>query len=61
MTAPLPGDITGDGRIDVLDLVSVILAWGSCPEPPVECPADLNGDGRCDVLDLVAVILAWTP
>jgi hypothetical protein len=47
-------DVNGDGMVDVLDLVAVILAWGTAdPE------ADVDGSGTVDVSDLVAVILAW--
>jgi hypothetical protein len=52
-----PGDITGDGVIDVNDLLAVIGAWGACP--PGSCPADLNGDGFVDVDDLLLVISNW--
>ena len=26
-----PGDVTGDGQIDVSDLLAVLGAWGVCP------------------------------
>ena len=26
-----PGDLTGDGAVDVQDLVQLVLAWGICP------------------------------
>jgi hypothetical protein len=59
--APPPtGDVTGDGVVNVDDLVEVILAWGACPVPPGPCPADVDGDGLVDVDDLVLVILNWT-
>jgi hypothetical protein len=51
-----PGDVTGDGIVDVNDLLAVIGAWGPCPVP---CPADLNGDGVVDVNDLLMVIGNW--
>jgi ligand-binding sensor domain-containing protein len=54
------GDATGDGLVNVDDLVSVILAWGLCPDAPAACSADLNGSGAVDVDDLVLVILNWT-
>jgi hypothetical protein len=50
-----PEDINGDGVVDVLDLLLVLTAWGSCPG----CPEDVNGDGVVDVLDLLAVLTAW--
>jgi hypothetical protein len=54
-----PADVNGDGMVDVLDLIQVILDWGPCPDPPLTCPADVDGNGVVDVLDLVAVILGW--
>ena len=54
---PCP-DVTGDGDVDVQDLIEVIISWGTCDGP---CPADVTGDGVVDVQDLVAVVLAWGP
>ena len=54
------GDITGDGTVDVLDLLFLLGSWGPCPDPPSECPADLNDDGVIDVLDLLIVLAQWT-
>jgi hypothetical protein len=56
---PVAADVTGDGVVDVDDLIAVILAWGPCPAPPAACPADTNTDGVVDVDDLIAVILNW--
>jgi len=50
-----PADVTGDGIVDVLDLLAVLAAWGPCPG----CPEDINGDDVVDVLDLLAVLAAW--
>jgi hypothetical protein len=55
-----PGDVDGDGVVDVDDLVAVILAWGACPAPPASCAADFDGDGSVEVDDLIAVILNWS-
>jgi hypothetical protein len=57
------GDITGDGVVNVSDLLAVIDAWGSCPGPPQLCAADIaphpGGDGAVNVLDLLLVINNW--
>ena len=53
------GDITGDGVVDVLDLLELLAQWGPCPPPPDDCPADLNGDGIVDVLDLLILLANW--
>jgi hypothetical protein len=58
-------DLNADGRVTVVDLVEMILAWGTCGRhDPVfgtdqPCPADLNSDGYVDVEDLVNMILNW--
>jgi hypothetical protein len=49
-----PTDVNRDGAIDVLDLVAVLLAWGTG-----DAAADINQDGTVDVLDLVAVLTTW--
>lgn len=51
-----PADVTGDGSVNVTDLLAVIGAWGACPVP---CAADTNNDGQVNVTDLLAVIGAW--
>jgi hypothetical protein len=50
----LCADFNGDGLINVIDMVAVILAWGM-PDPD----ADYNGDGVVDVQDLVQVVIEW--
>jgi len=52
----VPGDIDGDGDVDVVDLLALLGAWGPCPD----CPEDLNGDGTVDVLDLLLLLGNWT-
>lgn len=52
-----PCDITGDGVMNVDDLLSVINSWGPC----IACAADTNADGSVNVDDLLAVINAWGP
>jgi len=55
--AECPGDCTGDGVVDVLDLLAVLAAWGQTGA----LPEDVTGDGVVDVLDLLAVLGAWGP
>ena len=49
------GDVTGDGVVDVADLLSVIKAWGPCSG----CPADINGDSVVNVTDILAIVNDW--
>lgn len=59
----VPGDVTGDGVVNVDDLLAVIASWGSCPAPPAACDADIApypaGDGVVNVDDLLMVIANW--
>jgi hypothetical protein len=46
------GDVNLDGRVDVDDIVEIILAWGD----GAGSPADLNGDGIVSGGDLAIVV-----
>ena len=51
--------------VDVLDLLELIAAWGSCDLLPPgdgsdDCDPDLNGDGNVDVEDLLELIAQWS-
>jgi hypothetical protein len=52
----IPGDVNGDGTVDVNDLLAIIAAWGPCSG----CGEDVTGDGVVDVDDLLAALAAWT-
>jgi subtilisin-like proprotein convertase family protein len=52
---PCPGDLTGDGEINSVDLFLLLGVWGSCPA----CPEDLNGDGSVNSVDLFQLLGAW--
>jgi hypothetical protein len=54
-----PGDINGDARVNVNDLLVVITYWGACPVPCPPCFADLNSSCTVDVDDLLYVIQHW--
>ncbi len=56
----VPGDINGDGVVDVIDLLDLIGSFGMLVGQPGCDPAcDLNGDGAVDVLDLLTLIECW--
>ena len=48
-------DVNGDGRVSILDLVSVAASLGQTGQDP----ADVDGDGVVDILDLVLVAGAF--
>jgi hypothetical protein len=52
---PVPGDVNGDGFVNVTDLLAIMDVWGPCSG----CDADLNGDGVVDVTDLLEVVGNW--
>jgi len=55
----IPGDINGDFKVDIKDLVLVIKYFGSYPGHPTKPwnpNADINCDNKVDIKDLVLVI-----
>ena len=57
-TADVAPPITGDGLVNVGDLLAVITSWGPCSG----CAADLapaHGNAQVNVNDLLGVITAW--
>ena len=54
----LAEDITGDGAVNVLDLIELLLCFGLPASPPCDV-ADLNGDGTVNVLDLIDMLLVF--
>jgi len=53
----VPGDINGDKKVDITDLVLVIKHYASYPGHIRWNPnADINNDGKVDITDLVLVI-----
>ncbi len=47
-----PWDVNGDGKVDIIDLVTVASAFGAAG---VDLPGDANDDGRVTIVDLVTV------
>lgn len=50
----LPGDINGDGTVDIFDAITIASRFGTSPQSLGWNPkADLNGDNIVDILDMV--------
>jgi hypothetical protein len=55
--APTP---SGDGLVNIDDLLAVINGWGSCATPcPPHCVADVTQNCEVNIDDLLVVINAW--
>ncbi len=59
----VPGDINGDGFVNVADLQALAAAWGSDAGPPASPrwnpDADLRADGYINVGDLQVLLANW--
>jgi Dockerin type I domain len=52
--AVVPGDINGDGVVDISDAILASHAFGSSTGNPDYIPAaDLNSDGNIDIFDML--------
>ena len=49
----IPGDVDGNGRVDVLDLLIIRSLLGQDADTGENWRADMNEDGRINVLDLI--------
>jgi hypothetical protein len=58
LTAGCTADLTGDGRVDVADLVSLLTHWGICDLVNESCP-DLDADGIVGSADVLQLLTAW--
>ena len=56
-SAPVPGDVNGDGTVGIGDIVAItnVMAGLAGDGSPVATRADVNGDGTVGIGDIVAV------
>ncbi len=55
---PCPEDVNGDGTVNVLDLIDLLLCFGQ-PAIPGCVGEDINEDGTVNVLDLIDFLLEF--
>ncbi len=55
---PCPEDVNGDGTVNVLDLIDLLLCFGLPAVPDCEAE-DVNEDGTVNVLDLIDLLLEF--
>ena len=54
---PCPGDLSGDGLVDSIDLGLLLALWGTDGQNNPQ--ADIDGDGVVDSVDLGLVLSGW--
>ncbi len=52
------GDLSDDGRVDIVDLNMVLIDWGKSGGF-VDLRSDANGDGTVNLIDLNTVLIDW--
>jgi hypothetical protein len=58
--ALVPGDVDGDGVVDVVDLLYLVEAFGTAAGDPLyNAACDFSGDGAVDVVDLLILVENW--
>ncbi len=54
---PVPGDVDGNGHVDVVDLLYLVAAFGSMTgDARYDTRCDFNQDGAIDVIDLLDMV-----
>ena len=48
-------DLDGSGTVDVVDLLAMLGAWGSC----AGCAEDFDGSGSVQTTDLLMLLATW--
>ena len=56
--SPGRGDVTGDGTVDLADVMALLRAVAGSAEDPLNGPADMDGDGYLSLADAVAILSA---
>jgi hypothetical protein len=54
------GDANHDGKVNILDFVTLMANWGTVSNGPVLNQADFNADGKVDILDFVLLMANWS-
>jgi hypothetical protein len=55
----IPGDVNGDGHVDVSDLLRLAYSWGLSPGQPGYNPACDFNDDSVDAADLLILAQYW--
>lgn len=56
----IPGDVNGDGKVNLIDTFSIALAFGNSPGGPRWNPDyDLNDDGKINLIDCFTTALSF--
>jgi hypothetical protein len=50
-------DLDDDGAVGIVDFLTLLSAWGSCPPT---CPADLDGDSAVGIADFQLLLVNWS-
>lgn len=58
----IPADINGDGKVNIIDITLVAMAWGSVPgQPRWDSRCDLDGNGIINIIDITLVAREYRP
>jgi hypothetical protein len=57
VTVTIPGDVNGEGKVDMGDVVAILRAFGSTPGTPNYNPnCDIEDNGKIDMGDVVIAL-----
>ena len=57
----IPGDLDGNGVVNIQDFLLLLSFWGPCPQPcPPFCQADFDGNCAVDINDFLIMLSNWS-
>jgi len=54
----MPGDVTGDGKVDIMDVIRLLKKVSGWSVSIVEKNADVTGDGNINIMDVIRLLKA---
>ena len=56
----IPGDLDGDGIVEIVDFLGLLAVWGPCGSCPPYCVGDVDFDCNVGIIDFLTLLANWS-